>query len=94
LGSDSSIPAAVISRATPGTSAEACAAPDGHCVTCGDEGIAMWVLTADGTSGNAICTDADRARHEVAVDLVGAVAPGDELLVHAGVAIRHLGPQA
>jgi hydrogenase maturation factor len=55
---------------------------DDHCITCSDEAVAMRVVEvrADGT---ALCDDAV----EVMTDLVGAVAPGDELLVHAGAAI-------
>jgi hydrogenase expression/formation protein HypC len=60
-----------------------------RCITCGDEGILMRVIEL--RDGNAVCADELRARHRVAVDLVGPVAVGDELLVHAGVAIRHLG---
>jgi hydrogenase maturation factor len=41
----------------------------------------------------AICCDERGVSHEVAVDLVWPVAVADELLVHAGVAIRHLGAQ-
>ncbi len=41
-------------------------------------------LTRDG----AVCVDEEGARHEaIAVDLIGPVAPGDCVLVHAGVAI-------
>lgn len=36
----------------------------------------------------ALCEDSEGARHEVAVELVQPVSAGDELLVHAGVAIR------
>jgi len=50
----------------------------------------MSVLGVGG--GTAVCRDSEHARHEVAVDLVGSVAPGDSLLVHAGVAIRKLDP--
>ena len=55
---------------------------DEHCVTCSDEAVPMRVVAvrADGT---ALC-DGDV---EVMTDLVGAVVPGDELLVHAGTAI-------
>ena len=63
-----------------------CAAEAGHCITCGDEGILMWVVSvaADG----AVCRQPDGTRHEgIAVDLVEPVAPGDPVLVHAGVAI-------
>ena len=38
-------------------------------------------------AGIALCSDAENARHEIAVDLVEPVAAGDGILVHAGVAI-------
>ena len=55
---------------------------DDHCVTCSDEAVALRIVEvrADGT---ALCD----GEVEVMTDLVGAVAPGDELLVHAGVAL-------
>ena len=56
-----------------------------RCITCGDEGIPMRVEKSDRQS--AICVDQQGARHEVAVDLVGPLTPGDRVLVHAGVAI-------
>jgi hydrogenase maturation factor len=37
---------------------------------------------------SALCEDTDGTRHEVAVELVAPVSAGDEILVHAGVAIR------
>ena len=37
--------------------------------------------------GAAACVDEQGERHEVAVDLIDPVAPGDRVLVHAGVAI-------
>jgi hydrogenase maturation factor len=40
--------------------------------------------------GLAIAVDEHRNRHTVATDLVEPVALGDELLVHAGVAIAQL----
>ena len=55
-----------------------------HCVTCSDEGVPMRVLDA-GEDGVAVCDGG-----EVMVDLVGPVAPGDTVLVHAGVAIARL----
>ena len=61
----------------------------GHCITCGDEGIPMRVIELHDEI--AICADEDRARHRIATDLVAPVAIGDEVLVHAGVAIAHLG---
>ena len=60
-----------------------------HCITCGDEGIPMRVIEL--RAGITVCTDHDQARHQIAIDLVEPVAIGDELLVHAGVAIGHLG---
>jgi hydrogenase maturation factor len=68
-----------------------CEIPRGHCVTCSDEGVAMRVLELG--EDWAVCTDERGDRHEIAVDLVLPVALADEVLVHAGVAIRHLGAQ-
>jgi hydrogenase maturation factor len=65
----------------------ACDAGPGHCITCSDEGTPMRVLALGGDA--ARCVDERGDRHEVAVELVGPVDVGDELLVHAGVAIRH-----
>jgi hypothetical protein len=55
-----------------------------HCVTCSDEGVPMRV-TEPAAGGIAICEGV-----EVMTELVGDVAPGDELLVHAGVALVKL----
>jgi hydrogenase maturation factor len=63
---------------------------DGHCVTCGDDGVAMRVLALDTARGLALCADAEGAHHTVETDLVAPVAAGDELLVHAGVALVSL----
>jgi hydrogenase maturation factor len=63
-----------------------CDVDERRCVTCADEGIPMLVAEVrDG--GAAVGVDADGARHEIAVDLLDAVIVGDEVLVHAGVAI-------
>jgi hydrogenase maturation factor len=40
--------------------------------------------------GLALCADDAGDRAEVMTDLVGSVAPGDSVLVHAGVAIARL----
>jgi hydrogenase maturation factor len=56
-----------------------------HCITCSDEGVPMRVLEARG-DGLAVC----EGDVEVMTELVGDVEPGDELLVHAGVAIQRL----
>ena len=68
--------------------AEQCAADGGggHCITCGDEGVLMWVVSV--SAGGAECREEDGTRHQdIAIDLVAPVAPGDPVLVHAGVAI-------
>jgi hydrogenase maturation factor len=57
-----------------------------HCITCSDEGVSMRVVSL--CEDGAVCVDDDGSTHErIAVDLVEAVAPGDRILVHAGVAI-------
>jgi len=61
---------------------------DTHCITCSDEGVPMRVVTAL-EDGLARC-EADGAESDVMIDLVGAVSPGDDLLVHAGVALARL----
>jgi len=40
--------------------------------------------------GLALCTDEAGAETDVMTDLLGAVAPGDGILVHAGVALARL----
>ena len=52
-----------------------------HCVTCADEAVPMRVTEV--RDGATLCDGGV----EVMTDLVGTVAPGDELLVHAGAAI-------
>jgi hydrogenase maturation factor len=61
-----------------------------HCVTCSDEGVAMRVVAFDADRALALCAAPDGARTSVEVALVGAVAPGDALLVHAGTALTRL----
>jgi hydrogenase maturation factor len=56
-----------------------------HCITCSDEGVALRVLAAD-ADGLALC----EGDIEVMTALVGPVTAGDEVLVHAGVAIARL----
>lgn len=60
--------------------------PDAACITCSDEGIPMRILSV--REDSALCQDAEGSTHEVAVELVQPVRAGDEILVHAGVAIR------
>ena len=61
------------------------------CITCGDEALPMRVRRIDEDRGLALCEDAEGRRSSVEIALVEPVAPGDELLVHAGTAIAHLG---
>ena len=55
-----------------------------HCITCGDDGAPMRVVRV--RDDLALCEDPDGARHTVEIALVDA-GPGDEVLVHAGVAL-------
>lgn len=67
--------------------------PSCHCVTCADEGVPMRVLDVEDAAGLARCAaedDATAATTTVETALVGAVAPGERLLVHAGVALVRL----
>jgi len=64
---------------------------DDHCITCSDEGVEMRVLRVDPAREMALCEDGGGARSSVEIALVGPVATGDRLLVHAGTAILHLG---
>ena len=63
--------------------------PEGHCITCSDEGVPMQVLGC-GAVGVASCVDDDGKWSLVMIDLVAPVGPGDEVLVHAGVALVRL----
>ena len=47
-------------------------------------------VVAAGDDGLARCTTEDGATSEVMTELVGAVSPGDSVLVHAGVALLRL----
>jgi hydrogenase maturation factor len=47
----------------------------------------MRVLRLDEPRGLALCADPAGEHHTVETALVAPVAPGDELLVHAGVAL-------
>jgi len=50
----------------------------------------MRVLRVDAARALALCAGADGARATVEIALVDGVAPGDELLVHAGTALARL----
>ena len=60
------------------------------CITCGDVAIPMGVIRT-GDDGLADCVTEDGQTCQVELALVDA-RPGDKVLVHAGAAIRRLGP--
>ena len=66
-----------------------CASEGDHCITCSDEGVPMTVLRCDERRGLALCEGRDGAHATIETALVDA-APGDQVLVHAGVAIATL----
>ena len=61
-----------------------------HCITCSDEGVPMKVLALDDDRCLALCADEAGDRHTVETVLVAPVELGDEVLVHAGVALVRL----
>jgi hydrogenase maturation factor len=61
-----------------------------HCITCADDGVPMLVVEVDRERGLAMCADETGALTSVETALVEPVAAGDELLVHAAVAIAAL----
>jgi hydrogenase maturation factor len=64
---------------------------DAVCITCSDQGRpARVVAPPRGVLGLAVVEVAGR-REEVDVTLVGAVHPGDGVLIHAGTAIGRVG---
>ena len=50
----------------------------------------MSVVAVDPERELALCIDDAGARHSVEIGLVAPVAPGDEVLVHAAVALARL----
>jgi hydrogenase maturation factor len=64
----------------------------GRCITCADAGIEGRVLALQ--DGALAQVEMEGDVHEVALDLLDGVAVGDRVLVHAGVAIAHLGSEA
>jgi hydrogenase maturation factor len=65
---------------------------DEHCITCGDQGLPLRIVALDGAGLARCCDDAAPSEPDTTVDvqLVGDVAPGDLVLVHAGVALARL----
>jgi hydrogenase maturation factor len=69
---------------------ETCQSQEGHCITCGDDGVPMTVVAVDLDRGLALCAHEDGRRETVETALVDPVALGDVLLVHAGTALARL----
>jgi hydrogenase maturation factor len=61
------------------------------CITCGDSAVELRVERVDEERGLALCADASGRKETVETALVGPVAPGDALLVHAGTALQRAG---
>jgi hydrogenase maturation factor len=61
-----------------------CDPHEDRCITCGDVGTEMRVLTV--ADGLARC-EADGEERDVEIALLDAVEPGDVLLVHADVGL-------
>ncbi len=64
-----------------------------HCITCSDEAVPMRVVAIDADRGLALCETAEGTRSSVEIALVDA-GVGDEVLVHAGVALQRVGALA
>jgi hypothetical protein len=64
------------------------------CITCGDVAVEMTVLRVDPGRRLALCCSASGEKEAVEIELVGPVAPGEELLVHAGTALQRLPAEA
>jgi hydrogenase maturation factor len=64
--------------------------PDDHCITCGDEAVAMRVLRIDADEALALCEDGAGSRATIEIGLLDPVSPGDAVLTHAGVALVRL----
>jgi hypothetical protein len=85
--------------APPSSPAPACG-PEDHCITCGDVAVELHVGRIDPSTRLAWCSAAapaggpDAGGEWVDTELVGAVRPGDRVLVHAGVALARLGEPA
>jgi len=65
----------------------ACSIDDG-CITCGDVAVTLTVVEVG--QYDALCRDTDGQQEYVATELVGELAPGDQVLVHAKVALEKL----
>jgi hydrogenase expression/formation protein HypC len=68
----------------------ACTVDDDGCITCGDVAVALTVIEVG--EFDALCRDDAGRTEQVATELVGPVAAGDRVLVHAKVALEVLAP--
>ncbi len=63
-----------------------------HCITCSDEIQLAHVLQIDQEKLYALVMIEDTGTtEEIDISLVETISPGDQLLVHGGVAIAHAG---
>ena len=70
-----------------GSTPEVCSLDDG-CITCGDVAVVLTVVEVRGD--DAHCRDEHGGTELVATELVGPLASGDRVLVHAKVALEKL----
>jgi hydrogenase expression/formation protein HypC len=63
----------------------------GHCITCADEGIEGKVVALRDDALAEV--EMEGRMREIAIELLADVQVGDRVLVHAGIAIAHLGNQ-
>ena len=71
----------------------ACTLDQDGCTTCGDVGVPVRVLRRL-SRDVARCEDHLGQQADVAIDFTPEARPGDVLLVHLGVALAHLHPEA
>jgi hydrogenase expression/formation protein HypC len=74
--------------------AGACRVGEEGCITCGDVALPLQVKRVDPERMLALCANEAGQTETVEIALVGEVFEGDELLVHAGTALVHLGAPA
>ncbi len=58
----------------------------GHCITCSDEAVECMIVHVDTTTQMAVVA-VQGVQEEIDLSLIDDVAPGDTVLVHAGIAI-------
>jgi len=56
------------------------------CITCSDQGVIFRIVRV-ASDGSALAEATDGRCEEIRVDLIDAVAPGDVVLAHAGIAL-------